>query len=282
VQRVPLTLEVLMVVVLGVSGALRARRLRRAQPPVDLDTALKRVPALYLIAIAGTVPAGVRLAVYLEPKWARLLPLWMECSINALVWGGILAVFSFGFALTVALAFASAHPRRWSLAIVSVALLITVEAVQFQYARPIAPELRDIERDGVVLQSSAATCVSASAANLLRLYGVRRTEKQMAELFGASAAGATSAQLLYGLSAEGFVCEREFHVGGNIKAVTPPAIVFYGERYGVPHAVVLASRNGEQLTIVDPLGGKKTMSASEVSRFWDGEVVRCRPPAPTM
>ncbi len=277
VQRVPLLVEFLIVAALAVCGLLVARRLRRTDPSIDLDNALKRAPLLYLILVVVALLGGVRLVAYFVPHLARSLPLWLEFSFNAVIWGGVFAVFSFGFTLTVTLAFATGHARRWSLAIASVGLLMIVELVQAEYTRPIAPQLRELERDGVVLQSSGVSCVSASAANLLRLHGVRRTERQMAERLGASGAGATTAQLLYGLEREGLSCQRLIRSDGNVMAVKPPAIVFYGDRGGVPHAVVLAERNGRRVTILDPLSGRGTMNVAQLSRIWDGEAVHCKP-----
>ncbi len=55
----------------------------------------------------------------------------------------------------------------------------------------------------------------------------------------------------------------------------PPAVLFYGETYGVPHAVVLEAKEADRVVIADPLGERKVLAAHEVATWWDGEAVVC-------
>lgn len=218
------------------------------------------------------------LVAYLRPRWLWVLPVPAEAAFGVFVWRAVASVMAFGFALTCTLAFAERHPRRWALTFASSAMLFVVTAWVSTRTSPIADRLSVEERDGVVLQSSDATCVSASAANLLRLHGRHTTEPEMAELLGATSAGATSAQLLDGLEATGLACERAFYPERKLTKVTAPAVLFYGEAYGVPHAVVLESRDDDRVAILDPLRGRSSIPLEKVEAWWDGEAVTCGVP----
>jgi hypothetical protein len=263
------------VLLLGAAGVAAALWLRRRDGAITLDNALARAPHLYAIAVIMFALGGVALAAYLHPRWLWALPLALEASFSALVWRSVVALMAFGFALTTTLAFAAQSPRRWSLMIGSLALVVALALFAAERSRPIAPELRAVERDGVVLQSSGVSCVSASAANLLRLHGVTVTEAQMAELTGATRDGATSAQLLVGLSEMGLDGRRSFHADRDLSRVPLPAVIFYGDEYGTPHAVVLAERGVDDAVILDPLRGRVVLPRSAVEAWWDGEAVTC-------
>ena len=159
--------------------------------------------------------------------------------------------------------------------IVSTAVLLGGTAFVGERTQPIAQQLVVSERDGVVLQSSGVSCVSASGANLLRLHGKHMTEPQMARLLDATSAGATSAQLLKGLREAGMECSRSYDSARDLAGVRAPAVVFYGSGYGVPHAVVLVERQGDEVVLLDPLIGRQTVDAGTVARLWDGEAVHC-------
>lgn len=283
--RLPLPLFLLLTVTLGLAGAWCAVRLRRRSPEIDLDTALQRAPRLWLILPAIGALAGVQMALWAYPDSQWALPLWLEYGYTAMIWGGIVAIFSFAFALTVALAFATRHPRRWSLAIVAVTLVGAIEVLQLGYTRPIAGELEHSELDGVILQTSGASCVSASGANLLRLHGIAATELEVARALDASVTGASAAQLVYGLRAFGLDCRRVHVEARDLRALEPPAVLFFdttgwtsSDGGQVPHAVTYAERRGDAVVVYDPLVGRRHLPVDRANALWGGRAVTCAAP----
>ena len=71
------------------------------------------------------------------------------------------------------------------------ALVLVLAAViytEWATARQIADELTEhVDKDGAILQSSGWSCSPAAAANLLRLFGLTKTERDMAALFAHAA-----------------------------------------------------------------------------------------------
>jgi len=250
-------------------------------PTLTLKTALKRAPQLYLILPAILLFVGAQLLLKQYPALSWEMPLWLSYYYTALIWGGIMSVFAFGFSVTVYIAFASRHVRRWSLGLCSLALLGAIELIQREYTRPIGPELKEQERDGVVLQSSGVSCASASAANLLRAFGIRKTEREMAGLFGASVAGATDAQVIYGMRKLRIRCERVEAPSDDISAIGAPAILAIDNAATGPesHAVLFAGYARDKVVILDPLVGKRVLTREMLARQWSGKAIRCERPA---
>jgi hypothetical protein len=68
---------------------------------------------------------------------------------------------------------------------------------------------------------------------------------------------------------------RSFHADRDLSRVPLPAVLFYGDEYGTPHAVVLAERVVDDVVILDPLWGRVVLPRSVVEGWWDGEAVTC-------
>lgn len=266
---------VLLTLALVLLGSWWATRLRVRNEAITVENALEHAPELHGLGFVMVVLGGLALAAYVQPRLLWVLPLSVEAHFSTLVWRSVVGVMALGFSVTTALAFIGKSERRWLVGIASLAVLLAVTVLVEDRTRPLAPELLARERDGVVLQSSGASCVSASAANLLRLHGVEATEREMAERIGATRDGATSAQLVYGLTRMGLSCERTFDPEHRVSRVKAPAVIFYGRGFGVPHAVVLSELNDDGAVILDPLQGRGVYGVDDVAAAWDGEVVSC-------
>ncbi len=274
----PLPFHGVVLVATVALGLLEARRVQRAGVR-ELRHAGQRVRYLYaLLPILLLCLVGLFLMQTMRDLWWRL-PLLVEYSFLPLVWGAILGCFGFLFSLVCGLAWRLGDPTRRRLVVASLLMVVAAEVAHWQYARLAAPGLRHLATsDGVVLQSSDATCAAASAANLLRLSGVQATERQLAVRFGSSVLFGTSiAQVVFGLRELGYDCRRFAEDPSSESSPPLPALLLVdhpavGEE---GHLVLATRRQGQRLEVLDPLTGRRELSRSELRRRWHGRGLHC-------
>lgn len=271
----PLWANVLAVLAGLVVGVLDARRLRRRHPGLGLQTALRHARYLYAapVLLVGLGAAHYALQGRADLWWS--LPTWLEVRWLGVIWGAILAVFALLFGLALALAFAERHGERWKALVAALLCIGAVEHAVWKFSRPVAPDLRDEVRDGVVLQTSGVTCAAASAANLLRATGRPATEREMAAAFGTTTLGTSAGQVVEGLRALGYACDKV--EVADASALPLPAILFVDHAQAGPegHAVALMAA-AERVEVWDPLVGRVLQSRSDLARVWRGRAVACR------
>ena len=284
----PVWLNVLLVVGLACLGVLEARRLAHRREGLDLANVTRRAPYLYGVAGAVALLLGALFSLQYFPRLWWHLPLLLEYVFTCLVWGSVLALFSFLAGLSAAVAQISGHPERHKLVVASVLLVAAVQLAQWLYTRPVAPELTHlITSEGIILQSSGVSCAAASAANMARHHGRKVTEKQMAALLGTTTLGGTSAsQVVYGMARIGFSCRRVKVPATAASRLKLPAMIFVDHPLTGPesHAAALIKTTSGRVEVWDPLWGKRLWSSSELTRRWHGFAIECIPsgPAPWM
>lgn len=163
-----------------------------------------------------------------------------------------------------------------------------------------SPRCQDRWVDGICLQTSNRTCSAASAATLLRTYGIRTTEQEMADLC-LTRQGTTWQGLYHGLKRktvgtrwdvevfEGDV--RTLHARADrpiILTVGIPKNVRVSSRYtqefgwkeGRMHSVLLfAFRRDRRAIIGDPsvASGKEYWTTEDLELLWRGRGIRLVP-----
>lgn len=242
-----------------------------------MKTVLKRAPYLYVL-----IPLSIILLVIANLNRPRLiwnLPLWLQYYYAALTWGGIIAIFTFVFSLASAVAMRTQHRKRWKIVIAGILLIFVIQLVQWNYTRPIAPRLKDIvATSGTVMQTSNASCAAASGASIVRTFGMQKTEKQMAELFGTTVGGTSGAQVIYGMRKIGFSCNKVQVSESNPEKLTAPAMLFVDNQFTGPesHAVAYMGFNKDKAEIFDPLEGRRLLSKNELAKIWHGRGIEFR------
>jgi hypothetical protein len=188
-----------------VAGFWAARRVVRAgrARPVFWPWLIGALSALALDTFASTFPTIV-----------GRLPLWVERCREPTLWALTLAFLAFGVAF-------ARWPRR--LVRLSPFLLISFHAV---LSWPIASLLPDTRLDGMAVQNQTWGSAPATAANLLRLYGVDASERDMAELFGTTIRGTSPVGVIDGMARIGMQCERQPVERLGMRVT--PAILFRG------------------------------------------------------
>lgn len=169
--------------------------------------------------------------------------------------------------------FATKERWRWPLLLFAVSSIIAIQSYAFwktAITRPLAFAAARITADGVVLQSSNASCLAASAANIARILGKQRTEREMARLCKTSADGTYPTQALVGLRQIGIQGRKVSNSERDIRSIKPPAILFFLDD---THAVVYVGLSNELAEIWNPSVGKTWLSTSRVHDLWTGHAL---------
>ncbi len=272
----PVWINVAVVIGSALAGVWDGRRLRRRNPGITVERVLGRAPYLYALAVTLAVMVGAHLVLDMRPDLSWHLPEWLQLYYTAIAWGTILAAFSFLFSLGLWFAFIDRHAERFKLAVASVLLLVAVHVAQWQFTRPIAGQLFEkISADGIILQSSDASCAAASGANIAHELGVETTERAMAERFGTTAMGTSAAQVIHGFAAIDITCVRREIDACGLNELAAPAMLFVDHPVIGPesHALFMRARAGER-EVWDPLGGR--ISLESLCSRWRGRALACR------
>lgn len=116
----------------------------------------------------------------------------------------------------------------------------------------------------VCLQSTPSTCGPASVATILRGLGLNVTEQEVATLAHTYAGGTEAWYLARLVRSKGLRAKFDFR-HGMPEDLALPAMV--GIRLGnAGHFIAVLERNGEMLTIADPLSGKETVSLATLQK----------------
>ena len=234
----------------------------------DLPGIAAIIPAIVVI-----VPPFLLLRKY--PEWYWYLPLSVQLHASGVVWALMLCCFFHiaGIVITVASAMAARHllPALLTIGVLSGATEYLVR--QSPFLQP--PTLRDpLVRDGVVYQTSDATCAAAAVANIAGLFGQPRTEREMVELMGTTAFGTNIAQVYDGLRKIGLtgravrVSDRDFN------ALHAPAVLFvdYGSD-ALGHAVCYVGTKDGHAEIWNSQGGKSFQTRDGLAAQWRGHAM---------
>ena len=268
---IPIWLNILLILLFVALAIVEYRRLISRDPSLNMKTVLKRAPYLYVLILLSLILLVV--ANLNRPRLIWNLPLWLQYHYTALTWGGILAIFAFVFSLASAVALRTQHQERWKIVIAGILLIFVIQVIQWNYTRPIAPRLKDIvATSGTVMQTNNASCAAASGASIVRSYGMQKTEKQMAELFGTTVGGTSGAQVIYGMRKIGFSCNKVQVSESNPEKLTAPAMLFVDNQFTGPesHAVAYMGFNKDKAEIFDPLEGRRLLSKNELTKIWHG------------
>ena len=218
-----------LLLTLGILAGYGAyRRLVTRTPGLTIENVLTHAPSLAWLIVLLLLAALALLMLSSNPATAWYFPVWFEFYNETLVWGMLLLLCAFGFSVTVALAFGTRHAERWKVVCAGVLVVMAVQVVQWQYTRPVAPYLTPVMTpDGMVLQSSGTSCAAASGANIARVFGLAKSERDMAELFGTTTrTGTSAAQVMYGMRQLGITTRKVEIADVDISRLTVPAMLF--------------------------------------------------------
>ena len=274
---IPIWLNTLIIFVFVTLGIIEYRRLIVRDPTLDMKTVLKKAPYLHVLIPLSIILLFV--ANLNRPALIWNLPLWLQYHYTALTWGGIMAIFAFVFSLGFAVAIRTHHRERWKIVIAGILLIFVIQVIQWNYTRPIAPRLKDIvASSGTVMQTSNATCAAASGASIARTFGMQKTEKEMAELFGTTVGGTSAAQVIYGMRKIGFLSNKVEVPDSDPVRLKSPAMIFIDNQITgtESHAVAYMGFNKNKVEIWDPLEGRRFLNKNQLAKIWHGRGIEFR------
>jgi hypothetical protein len=268
----------------ALAGIAAARRLQRRHPDLTVETTLKRSPYLWVLIPLNLLllVAGVTLMLLQRrhPSALWALPVWFEYHLLIGTWGSILSLFAFVFSLGAAVAMRTRHRERTKFVVAAALLVAAIQTVEWNYARPVAPILRDdISAAGMVTQTSDVSCAAASGATLARLLGMAKTEREMAEFYGTSALlGTTAAQVIYGNATIGIASRKVEVPDRDPERVAAPAMFFVDHPATGPesHAVAYLGMKEGKAEVWDPIRGLKRLDRKSLASVWRGRGIEFR------
>jgi len=126
----------------------------------------------------------------------------------------------------------------------------------------------------VIMQSGSSSCAPASVANMLPLFGMNKTESEVARVFGTTSSGTSPARTLRGLRKLGLRAEYVHITSTDLLARNQPAVLFV-ERSGngADHAIALMGSRDGMFDIIDPLSGRFLVPARRLESEWRGHAI---------
>jgi hypothetical protein len=124
--------------------------------------------------------------------------------------------------------------------------------------------LKDRCNGTVCLQSSFATCGPASAATILRVFGQRVTERDLAVESFTYRGGTEVWYLARALRRRGNLAEFVF----SDNTLPYPAVAGVRLRGGAGHFIAVLSATSQTVTVADPLSGEVTLALKDLQKMY--------------
>jgi len=242
-----------------------------------------------LLVLPGLAAIALHSFVLLdEPRLAWLLP------VSNLVVVGNWTPLAVGW--EAGLAWRHIPKPVWRKLLFVVPLLVVAAWHGYGWLLGAPPACSDFEADGVVLQTSPATCSAASAATLLRAHGIVATEREMARLCLTRSWGTTRLGLYRGLKRKTAGTPYDVEVFqwtlDELRARPPGPVILHvvlergatsdkryvrdwGWEVGRPHAVILFRFLPNDLVEMgDPSIGREPWHVDSLRVLWHGDGMR--------
>jgi predicted double-glycine peptidase len=243
-------------------AAAGAWTMRRSRTAASIASALF-LSLILLKAIVGHIPAAE--ASLFSWDWYPIV----EPS-----WYLVPAMFLLGAGFQVMQGGAWKRPL-----ILAAATLLFVRTGAAAWVTSQPPELEGTVTDsGVCLQTSSYSCGAAAATSFVYYYGIRVTEKEMAELCltragGPGLIGTSDAGLMRGLRRK-LAGRYDIFIARTVYDDLPtPALVPLELYPGVGHCVLVWRVDPELVHLLDPRSGRTTLSRATFERQWTGAAI---------
>jgi hypothetical protein len=135
--------------------------------------------------------------------------------------------------------------------------------------------------DNICRQSTGYTCVAASMVTMLRAFDIPAEETEMARLaFTQVNAGATDSRTLWALQRKlagtGLVPAYQRLDRASLLAVPKPCLVQIDWSFFVSHMVPVLDATATEVTLGDPLTGRRSLPMSDFLAVWKGTAISLR------
>jgi hypothetical protein len=260
-----------VILAFGAGGAAMCRARLYGQSAVNFQTLLRKTRHLYLVFPLLLVFPFINLYLARHPSLQWDMPEWLQLHWAALSWGIVSSLLAYVFGFCSMAAFAVGSRWKWGPVYFGVVVLAIIQVYAGWSSRPQLPLLGEtrISSDGVILQTSAFTCVPAAGANIAAILGVHTTERELVKLFRTTRDGTFPAQALHGMK-ELRISGRKVTADGGIRTVHAPAMLFV---LGDTHAVAYAGMTGGLVEIWNPSFGKAFFPEWRLRQIWNGHAL---------
>jgi hypothetical protein len=148
-------------------------------------------------------------------------------------------------------------------------LCVTIPYLKGILLRPDWNKFEDEWSGNVCLQSSESSCGPASAATVLKFFGMTVSEKQIAQEAFTSRRGTENWYLIRAIRRHGLVANYALHKVGDTDFSFPSIIgVRLGDESGSGHFITVLGKEGGDFLIGDPLGGLHVFSEAQVTNHY--------------
>ena len=267
-----------LIIVSAIIGYYEARRLTSNNAEATLENIHKYARYLYPLAGLSVLVMIIVSVIITVPSLLIKTPLWFDLYAVPGLYPTLSALFSFLLTLAYFVARLTGHAQKNQLLTAAVLIIAIMPYVQNQYTRPIYSNLTDIKNtDGVYLQSDGSSCAAASGANIARVLGISKTEKEIATLMGTTKLGTSFGQSVYGMNKLGVKCNRIDLKDVDIMLVKPPAMLSVDHEVlgKETHAVAFLGFKNNRAEVLDPLIGRVFFSIKDLNKIWHGNGLEC-------
>jgi hypothetical protein len=238
--------------------------------------------------ISALLVLGILVAVYLLFLRDSMLQIMLIRSENTIIWGKWLPLLT-GCGVGICFGFDGEKLKRVKVILVALLLVSYIDFGENFFPHP---KSKRHQIAWLTLQSSPTTCSPAAVASLLRLYKIKRDEKQMINDCLTTYRGTARQGIWRGLKKN---CPKGYKVTAvtykDKKDIKYPILIRavlkngdpHQEKYskewgwepGVPHSVVLKADNGDgTITVGDPSCGIENWNKKSLDVLWNKQGFR--------
>jgi predicted double-glycine peptidase len=263
----------------ALAGAWRVTIALRKADGLTLETVHRMLPELApaLVVMVVGIYGFVRIQSDFRLMW--YLPSVLDRYTMPFLWiasGGFMTYLA---SCACKVAYAKGHPERHKLTVSAILIVTAFAVIYIRVSLPIYRHLYELETaDGVVLQTSGASCAAASAANIVRLYGLPATEREMAQLAGTTVLGTSPGEIIAALGRKNIRAVKRTLSLNDLMHLAHPAILSVASPWQGPdsHAIVLPPATMGRRRILDPLNGTRALDLKELALEWNGHLIECQ------
>lgn len=276
-NQLPWWIEIPLLLVTVYAGRAYGKRLQSRGVELTHSLRVRELPLLPL-SLFGFVAAVIAHNVIMNnPQLSWQLPVIIEYYIQPVMWAMQIFFLVFTMAAVTILGFAASHRFGMTQVVFSVIVLAIVEGLLRVNTGPARVTQPPRMKDGVIWQTTDATCAAATGANIAEYFGLASSEAAMAEAMNTNRYGTTPGQIIHGLGEYGLHARKVTVDADKVDGVTPPAVVLLKNLDQIDgHAVALMGFEDGAAVVWDPLGGRKHITPGELSERWIGHAIEVR------
>ncbi|MBN1522090.1 MAG: hypothetical protein JW928_06115, partial [Candidatus Aureabacteria bacterium] len=223
-EKLPLFFNLGVIVFFGILGFFEAKRLFKKNVRLESKRNWKNYWGVLLSVITLVVFLLIAWIAFSNPSYAWNLPLSFQYYYTPFTWGISLAGLVFVFTLNSVIAVLENHLKRKRVIMASLFLLLAVEIFFYQKSKPIAHKLEHEVMEGMIVQTSGFSCVPAVCANILKINGIEKTEKEMAVLMSTTVSGTNYVRAIYEMEKFGYAVKKVEIEDKDFYKISPPAM----------------------------------------------------------